>query len=76
MVKVVQFEKKKVLFMLDGTAVTYAEQKYVFLFVELFQYKKAKQVLNVIAQVVSFVILIKYKDSCHFQVLGGQSGIK
>lgn len=39
MVKVLQYEKK-VLFMLDGTAVTYAEQKYVFLFVGQFQYAK------------------------------------
>lgn len=40
MVKAVQYEKKNVLFMLDGTAVTYAKQKFVFLFVELFQYTK------------------------------------
>lgn len=40
MVKVVQYEKKKVLFVLDGTAVTYAEQKYVFIFIGLFQYTK------------------------------------
>lgn len=33
MVKVLQYEKKNILFMLAGTAVTYAEQKYVFLFV-------------------------------------------
>lgn len=33
MVKVVQYEEKEVLFVLVGTAVTYAEQKYVFLFV-------------------------------------------
>lgn len=54
--------------MVDGTAVTYAEQKYVFLFVGLFQYGKTLKVLSVISQGVSFVILIQYKDSLGVRV--------
>lgn len=69
-VKVVQYEKKCVLFVLDGTAVIYAEQNYVFLFVGLLQYRKTEQVLNVISQVISFSFQSNIKTPAIFRSWG------